>query len=160
MQIIVSIVSVLLMVLLIRHAIKERMAETTDDLSEFDVMSVAEKFETARVTNDNLQAMEQLLTDLSVCDAGDQIKVVRLSWTGDNGIRHEYDLYCDGVNLATENMTAIAEREISDLKQALSYQCGQLYEATRSRKNDRKNGRRGELINEFVRRVRERYLDG
>lgn len=32
MQIIVSIVSVLLMVLLIRHAIKERMAEAADDL--------------------------------------------------------------------------------------------------------------------------------
>lgn len=109
-----------------------------DDADEFDLLTVSEKFEVAKQTNDSLHGMEQLATDLDLC-SDESIKVIEISWVGDDGENHKYDLYCDGTNTATECMRDIAQRETYDLRRVLSYQCNALAKATRHRKNGRKN---------------------
>lgn len=160
MQILVALVSIALFLGMVIHYIRKRQAEKPD-CPEFDVLSVSEKFETAKVTNDNLLAMEQLATDLSICDTDTQ-KVIRLEWMGGDNRQHIYDLYCDGSNTATECMIEIADREIYDLKTRLSYQVEELSSATRrrliGRPNNLEKAERGS-INGFVRSVRERYFN-
>lgn len=131
MQILVALVSIALFLGMVTHYIRKRQAEKPD-CPEFDVLSVSEKFETAKVTNDNLLAMEQLATDLSICDTDTQ-KVIRLEWMGGDNRQHIYDLYCDGSNTATECMIEIARCETNDLRDSLSWQCSVLAEHTRGR---------------------------
>lgn len=104
--------------------------------NEFDLATVNEKFEIAKRTNDSLHSMEQLITDLDVCDEERQI-VINISWLGEDEITHAEAIFCDGKNTATECMREIAEREAYDLRNALAYQCNALARCTRHRKNGR-----------------------
>lgn len=124
---------------LIRKANEPPDDDADNNADEFDLMTVSEKFEIARKTNSDLQDMEQLITDLDLCSDDNQ-KIIQISWIGEDGENHEYDLYCNGTNLATECMQDIAQRETYDLRRVLSYQCDVLARATRSRKNGGKNG--------------------
>lgn len=126
-----------------------RLSNPEEEADDFDLMTVSEKFEVAKRTSDDLHGMEQLLTDMDTC-SDDRQAVVQLSWLGEDGELHAYDLYCDGTNTATECMREIAERETSDLRAALAYQCDALAKATRRRKNRRQNDAQaiGEWLNE------------
>lgn len=108
--------------------IKRRRAEFGN--TEFDLATVNEKFSMAADTRESLNAMEQLVTDIDICNATAQ-KVLHLQWLGEDEETHEYDLYLDGQNTATECMREIAVREIFDLRGSLSYQIERLAEITR-----------------------------
>lgn len=109
--------------------IKRRRAEFGN--TEFDLATVNEKFSMAADTRESLNAMEQLVTDIDICNATAQ-KVLHLQWLGEDEETHEYDLYLDGQNTATECMREIAVREIFDLRGSLSYQIERLAEITRN----------------------------
>lgn len=126
---------VLLFVLIYKVATRNN---ADDDRSDFDLASVNEKFEIAKRTNDSLHSMEQLITDLDICDEERQI-VIQITWLGEDDTTHAEDIYCDGKNTATECMREIAEREAHDLRNALAYQCSSLARCTRRRKNSRRN---------------------
>ena len=115
--------------------------ETDEETADFDLATVSEKFEIAHETNKALDDMEQLLTDLDTCTT-DRQTVVQIRWLGDDGENHEHDLYCDGMNTATECLREIAEREAHDLRRLLAYQCQTLAGATRGRKIGGKNRRK------------------
>lgn len=116
---------------------------------DFDSATVSEKFQMAKETSDALNSMEQLVTDLDVCNEH-HLKVVCIKWVGGDGVNHEYDLYCDGTNAPTQCLRAIAEREAHEQREILAYQCKILAAATRHRKNDRQNdgARKGEWLRE------------
>lgn len=115
--------------------------EPDEEPDDFDLATVSEKFEMAHETNEALDVMEQLLTDLDTCTT-DRQTVVQISWLGEDGQDHTHDLYCDGMNTATECLREIAEREAHDLRKLLAYQCQTLAGATRGRKISGKNNRK------------------
>lgn len=144
---ILSILWLAVMAAIFAKAVRRLSNPEEEEASDFDLMTVAEKFEVAKRTSDDLHGMEQLLTDMDTC-SDDRQAVIQLSWLGDDNTVHTYDLYCDGTNTATECMRAIAERETNDLRAALAYQCDALASATRHRKNRRQND--AETIGEWL----------
>lgn len=106
--------------------------DTEDDEDEdisFDYLTVSEQFAKAKESNDNLLMMQQLISDLSYSDIDNQI-VIQISWTDPSGKHNTYDLYCDGMNTASECFLKIAEREAHDIGTTLSAQCRRLSKAT------------------------------
>lgn len=117
--------------------IERRKAEEYRD-AEFDLSTVNEKLIKADQTRINLNAMEQLATDLRVSSPEMQI-VLQITWLDFNGESHVYDLYCDGINTATESMQAVTEREIFELREALAYQLADLNHETMHEQNYERN---------------------
>lgn len=122
--------------------IERRKVEYRD--AEFDLATVNEKIIKADQTRINLNAMEQLATDLRVSSPEMQI-VLQITWLDFNGDSHVYDLYCDGINTATESMQAVTEREIYELREALTYQCAELNYVTASNE-EKQDGVRKNII--------------
>lgn len=112
---------------------------TEEETPDFEYLTVREQMQKAQETSDALGDMEQLVTDLETCST-DDIKVLHVEWLGEDGRNHEYDLYADGSNTVTECITAIAEREIAELRRSLAYQCAALKKRTRRAKNCAQNG--------------------
>lgn len=113
--------------------------EPEEEVNDFDLLTVTEKVKVAKETSADIEQMEQMLTDLDLCnDYAPQI--IRIEWQSVDGTNHAYDIYCDGDNTATECMRDIAERECDDLRQTLAYQCGQLAKVTRRSRNSAQNG--------------------
>lgn len=110
-------------------------AEPQEERTDFDYLSVREQIAAAKQTADQVGDMEQLLTDLEESCADDVI-ILHIEWVGRDAEQHAYDLYCDGEDTATECMAEITEREIYDLRHALSYQLAVL---GRHRQNHRQN---------------------
>jgi hypothetical protein len=65
--------------------------------------------------------------------------VLQITWLDFNGDSHVYDLYCDGINTATESMQAVTEREIYELREALAYQLADLNRETMHERNNERN---------------------
>lgn len=140
MEIVLFIASTIGMLWLAKKAIQNwREDREAQEDADFDLLTVAEKVEVVHRTTADLNSMEQLITDLDTCSEERQT-VLRLQWLGEDGQNHTYDLYCDGMNTATECLREIAERETNDLRSALAYQCEVLADSTRSRKNGGKIG--------------------
>lgn len=113
--------------------------------NDFDLAGMNEKFFMAEQTRRNLNAMENLMTELQTSSPERQI-VLHIEWLADDEIAQQYDLFCDGYNTATDRMREIVEREINDLRNEFAYEVTELQKATRSRKNNRK-------YNEQIRRI-------
>ena len=79
--------------------------------------------------SDAIGEMEQLQTDLAACSE-DCMIILHIAWIGIDDQEHEYDLYCDGLNIASEDMAEIAAAEAHALRQDLQAQCRQLAERT------------------------------
>lgn len=117
---------------------KQGEKEPEPDYTDFSYLTIKEKVDKVAETRNQIGALENLLTDLSVCNP-DNVKVVRVKWMSETGKVIHYDLYCDGTDTATENLYGIAEREIHDLKIDFSHYSEILAEAARNNKNDYKN---------------------
>lgn len=114
--------------------IESRKQEEEPEYLDFDLAGANEKIDIVSETRIDLNAMEQLATDLQVSTPDMQF-VIQLAWIGRDGKDHTYDLYIDGQNTATDAISLIAEREINELRQALAYECAELsYETSTKRK--------------------------
>lgn len=111
--------------------------ENEPDYSDFSYLTIKEKVDKVAKTRNQIGALENLLTDLSVCNP-DNIKVVQLKWLSETGKVMCYNLYCDGTDTGTDSLTTIAEREIHDLKVDFAHYSVMLADAARSNKNDYK----------------------
>lgn len=105
---------------------------------DFDLLTVAEKRKAVDRTAEELEAAEQLITDLSLCSDA-YLMSVRVKWIGDDGEKYAYDLICDGDNAASVDLAEIMEREVSELRVLLAYRCENLAKSTRSRTIGGKN---------------------
>ena len=105
-----------------------------DPVTYFDYLTVAEQFEKAKETKDNLLMMEKFMSDLSLSSIDSQM-IVQLSWTDSDGKSNLYDLYCDGMNTSSECLQKIAQRESAELRNTLAEQCQSLARSTRSEEN-------------------------
>lgn len=149
MQVIGAIIFSILVALVAAKIWKREPEPEPEEETDFDLLTVSEKIEVAKQTKDNLDGMEQLVTEMQICSEERQT-VVRISWTGEDGETHEHDLFCNGTNTATECLAEIAEREAHDLRRVLAYQCNALAGATRGR------GRNTEKIQDGVRKKTKR----
>lgn len=138
MEVIASFIAIGLFVALTIKAIRMLRGENESPDPDFDLLTVEEMRKTVDSTAEELEAAEQLLTDLSLCSE-DYLLSVRVKWLGDNGEKYTYDLICDGINTASADLTEIMEREVSELRASLAYRCEKLAKVTRSRKNGGKN---------------------
>lgn len=111
--------------------------EDEADYSDFSYLTIKEKVDKVAKTRNQIGALENLLTDLSVCNP-DNVKVVQLKWLSETGKVMCYNLYCDGTDTGTDSLTTIAEREIHDLKVDFAHYSVMLADAARSNKNDYK----------------------
>ena len=109
----------------------EELDESDTSDNYFDFLTVNEQFAEAKVTNDELVVMQGLIRDLSMCSVDNQL-ILQISWSDSDGNTNTYDLYCDGLNAATECISQIAKREIVDLRSTLSDQCSRLAMSTKS----------------------------
>lgn len=146
-------------VLLFVRKRNDTAAEPPEERTDFDYLSVREQIAAAKETADQVGDMEQLLTDLAEsCE--DDVIILHIEWVGRDDMQHEYDLYCGGLDTASECMTEIAEREVHDLREALAYQCAVLSERGRHRQNHRQNDFDAigdEAYDQAVRAVRSSY---
>lgn len=133
-----AIVLILTFAALFYAAKTQRQGEEEDERNDFDYLSVREQIAAAHKTADTIGDLEQLLTDLQQsCE--EDITVLHMEWIGRDNEKHEYDLYCNGTDAATECMAAITECEVHDLRGLLAYQC-EAISAERHRQIYRQNG--------------------
>ena len=109
--------------------IESRKQEEEPEYLDFDLAGANEKIDIVSETRIDLNAMEQLATDLQVSTPDMQF-VIQLAWIGRDGKDHTYDLYIDGQNTATDAIALITEREINELRQSLAYECAALSRET------------------------------
>lgn len=138
MEVIASLIAIGLFVIVAVKAIRMWRGDDDSPDPDFDLLTVEEMRKTVDSTAEELEAAEQLITDLSLCSE-DYLLSVRVKWLGDNGEKYTYDLICDGINTASADLTEIMEREVSELRGALAYRCEKLAKVTRSRKIGGKN---------------------
>ena len=108
---------------------KQSRYEADEEAAEYDYLTVREQIAQAKAMSDALGDMEQLQTDIAASN-DDCMIVIHLAWIGIDNQEHEYDLYCDGMDIASENMAEIAAAEAHCLRQDLQTQCRQLAERT------------------------------
>lgn len=120
----ISIIIVLL-VKLIQPPSDDEPAEDGGGAYDFELLTRREQLATAKETADAINDLECLRTDID-CSNADDVLMLHVEWIGRDGQKREHELYCDGMNTSSEGMSAIAEREIHELRQALAYQCGVL----------------------------------
>lgn len=131
-----------------------------DNEDDFEYLTVREQLAAAQETSYAIGELEQLITDMQE-STEDDLMILHIEWVGRDNSAHAIDLFCDGVNTASECMIEIGDREAHDLRATLAYQCSVLSSGTRSRKNSRKNDSRfiGEdEIAETVSTMRNDYL--
>ena len=114
--------------------------DADDDAEDYDfeLLTRREQLATAKETADAINDLEQMQTDIE-CSNADDILMLHIEWIGRDGVKREHELYCDGMNTNSECMEQIAEREIHEMRQALSYQCGVLSRHGRSTPNSYAN---------------------
>ena len=120
----ISIIIVFL-IKLIQPPSDDEPAEDDGGAYDFELLTRREQLATAKETADAINDLECLQTDID-CSNADDVLMLHIEWIGRDGQKREHELYCDGMNTSSEGMSAIAEREIHELRQALSYQCGVL----------------------------------
>lgn len=139
----VSFIIVFLVKLIQPPAGDDEPAEDDGGAYDFELLTRREQLATAKETADAINDLECLQTDID-CSNADDVLMLHIEWIGRDGVKREHELYCDGMNTSSEGMSAIAEREIHELRQALSYQCGVLAKDNRgdySREAFRLSGR-------------------
>lgn len=89
--------------------------KTHIDTDGFELLTVSEKVNKLKEETDKLKAVENLITDISMCDVSCQM-VLHITWQTLDGETNTYELYLDGDNLASEKMQEIMMRESEELK--------------------------------------------
>ena len=127
---------IVFLVKLIQPPSDDEPAEDDGGAYDFELLTRREQLATAKETADAINDLEQLQTDID-CSTADDVLMLHIEWIGRDGVKREHELYCDGMNTSSESMSAIADREIHELRQALAYQCGVLGRSTpNSAQND------------------------
>lgn len=94
--------------------------KSTDENIEF--LSVAEAIDEMNSTKEQLAAIEEMITDVSVCSPDEHGKFISCEWMSSLGNKFKYDLFVDGTNCASEEMLKIAYSERARLRALLHQQ--------------------------------------
>lgn len=94
--------------------------ENIDEDIEF--LSVSEAIDEINHTKEQLAAIEEMITDVSICSPDEHGKYISCEWMSSLGNKYKYDLFVDGVNGASEEMLKIAYSERTRLRTLLRQQ--------------------------------------
>lgn len=94
--------------------------KSTDENIEF--LSVAEAIDEMNSTKEQLAAIEEMITDVSVCSPDEHGKFISCEWMSSLGNKLRYDLFVDGNNNTSEELLKIAYSERARLRTLLRQQ--------------------------------------
>ncbi len=94
--------------------------KSTDENIEF--LSVAEAIDEMNSTKEQIAAIEEMITDVSICSPDEHGKFISCEWMSSLGNKFKYDLFVDGTNCASEEMLKIAYSERARLRALLHQQ--------------------------------------
>lgn len=107
----------------------------------FELLPVSEKIDKLKETKDDLNAVENFLTDIRTLSSVTQINV-SVSWQSLDGTRNTHEIWLDGENLATDEFEKIFMREAQELRGDIATMTALLQSSEniviRRRKNDGK----------------------
>lgn len=89
------------------------------DDSDIEFETIKERIDYLNSLIQQLQTIEEMITDIESCEPDELEKPVRCEWTNVVGERFAYDLWIDGENIISKEMLKIAYSERSRLRTSL-----------------------------------------
>lgn len=114
-----KIIVILFYIVLIAYAVKRIYNTKNDENEDINFFSVSEKIEYLNELKQQLDSVEQLITDIELCSPEIREKVIKLEWITSAGEKKEYSLWIDGTSQTTEELFKIAYIERQQLRTSL-----------------------------------------
>lgn len=70
----------------------------SDENSDIEFQSISEQIEHLNELREQLQTVEEMITDISICSPDEHEKVISCEWMNSLGNKFKYDLWVDGKN--------------------------------------------------------------
>lgn len=114
-----KIIVILFYIVLIAYAVKRICNTKNNENEDINFFSVSEKIEYLNELKQQLDSVEQLITDIELCSPEIREKVIKLEWITSAGEKKEYSLWIDGTSQTTEELLKIAYIERQRLRTSL-----------------------------------------
>ena len=82
-------------------------------------LSVIRTHRLFKQAKNDLEVIDQLITDIQLCKPLEREKAIRIEWTSETGENHICDIWISGSNQASMDMLMLAEHEREDLRTSL-----------------------------------------
>ncbi|MCM1008299.1 MAG: hypothetical protein NC485_10285 [Ruminococcus flavefaciens] len=119
---------------------------STSDNGRLEFECISEQIERLNNLREQLQTVEKMITDISVCSPDEHEKVISCEWLNSFGEKQRYDLWIDGKNNNSNELLKIAYSERKRLRSSLLSEIKNLSE--RCYENNYGNDTKIEEINE------------
>lgn len=117
MEIIISI-AWLAFLIYILYKFQHKLNNSNDNgRIEFDYIS--ERIERLNNIREQLQTVEEMITDITVCSPDEHEKVISCEWLNGVGEKQKYDLWIDGKNNNSNELLKIAFSERKRLRSSM-----------------------------------------
>lgn len=100
----------------------------SDENSDIEFQSISEQIEHLNDLREQLQTVEEMITDISICSPDEHEKVISCEWMSSRGDKLRYDLWINGKNSTSEDLLKIAYSERRRLRTSLKAEIKKLSE--------------------------------
>lgn len=100
----------------------------SDENSDIEFQSISEQIEYLNDLREQLQTVEEMITDISICSPDEHEKVISCEWMNSRGNKLRYDLWINGKNSTSEDLLKIAYSERRRLRTSLKSEIKKLSE--------------------------------
>ncbi len=100
----------------------------SDENSDIEFQSISEQIEHLNDLREQLQTVEEMITDISICSPDEHEKVISCEWMNSRGNKLRYDLWINGKNSTSEDLLKIAYSERRRLRTSLKSEIKKLSE--------------------------------
>lgn len=115
----------------------------SDENSDIEFQSISEQIEHLNELREQLQTIEEMITDVSICSPDEHEKVISCEWMNSIGNKLKYDLWVDGKNSTSEELLKIAYSERRRLRTSLKSEIKKLSERCNENCNENYSLSRG-----------------
>ena len=115
----------------------------SDENSDIEFQSISEQIEHLNELREQLQTIEEMITDVSICSPDEHEKVISCEWMNSLGNKLKYDLWVDGKNSTSEELLKIAYSERRRLRTSLKSEIKKLSERCNENCNENYSLSRG-----------------
>ena len=100
----------------------------TEENGDIEFQNISEQIEHLNELREQLQTIEEMITDVSICSPDEHEKVISCEWINSLGNKFKYDLWADGKNSTSEELLKIAYSERRRLRSALKLEIKKMSE--------------------------------
>jgi hypothetical protein len=115
----------------------------SDEDSDIEFQNISEQIEHLNELREQLQTIEEMITDVSICSPDEHEKVISCEWMNSLGNKLKYDLWVDGKNSTSEELLKIAYSERRRLRTSLKSEIKKLSERCNENCNENYSLSRG-----------------